>query len=336
MQDITHRFVTANGIQMHVAEQGDGPLVVLCHGFPELWYSWRHQLPALAEAGFHAVAPDQRGYGQTECPESVDSYTALHLAGDIVSLVHALGHSQAVIIGHDWGAAVAWTCALLRPDIFRAVALLSVPYLPRSSDFRPTDAMRSMAGDQEFYQLYFQEPGKAERDLEADVDKSMRMLLYSLSGDAPPEQRWRFLFGKAETLIDTGALPETLPEWLTEQDLEFYAAEFRRTGFRGGLNWYRNMDRTWELTGFLEGAVLRQPLLFVAGETDPVIVMYQDGLGAMEQIVPNLSARTLVAGAGHWVQQERPAEVNRLLVEFLASLGRESRSEAFGGTGGSA
>src|SRR5438445_772107 len=160
MTALTHRTVSTNGIRMHVAEQGHGPLVVLCHGFPELWYSWRHQLPALAAAGFHAVAPDQRGYGQTDIPEPIEAYDLFRLTGDVVGLVRALGHEQAVIVGHDWGAPVAWYSALFRPDVFRAVVLLSVPYLPRF-EVRPTDAMRALAGDQVFYQLYFQEPGKA-------------------------------------------------------------------------------------------------------------------------------------------------------------------------------
>jgi pimeloyl-ACP methyl ester carboxylesterase len=319
MAEITHRFVETNGIKMHIAEQGEGPLVVLCHGFPESWYSWRHQLPALAEAGYHAVAPDQRGYGQTDRPEAIEAYNILQLTGDVVGLVHALNEEQAVIVGHDWGAPVAWHCALLRPDIFHAVALLSVPYLRRSwADIRPTDAMKLMAGEKQFYQLYFQEPGKAEGELEADIRKTMRIFLCSASGDAPPEKRWRFLFDKSEKLLDSVTLPETLPAWLTEQDIDFFTREFERTGFRGGLNWYRNMDRWWELTPFLSGAELCQPSLFVAGEIDPVITMYREAFDAMEETVPNLTKKILLLGAGHWIQQERPAEVNKLLIEFLA------------------
>ena len=319
MAEITHRFVETNGIKMHIAEQGEGPLVVLCHGFPESWYSWRHQLPALAEAGYHAVAPDQRGYGQTDRPEAIEAYNILQLTGDVVGLVHALNEEQAVIVGHDWGAPVAWHCALLRPDIFHAVALLSVPYLRRSwADIRPTDAMKLMAGEKQFYQLYFQEPGKAEGELEADIRKTMRIFLCSASGDAPPEKRWRFLFDKSEKLLDSLTLPETLPAWLTEQDIDFFTREFERTGFRGGLNWYRNMDRWWELTPFLSGAKLCQPSLFVAGEQDAVITMYREAFDAMEETVPNLTKKILLPGAGHWIQQERPAEVNKLLIEFLA------------------
>jgi len=321
MEEMNHRIVESNGIKMHIAEDGDGPLVVFCHGFPELWHSWRHQLKALAEAEYHVVAPDQRGYGQTDRPEAIEDYNILQLSGDIIGLVDALGETGAVIVGHDWGSPVAWNCALLRPDIFRAVVLMSVPYIRRSwTDIRPTEAMKRMAGEKQFYQLYFQEPGKAEHELEADVRKTMLMWLYSASGDAPPDKRWRFLFSKSETLLDIGAVPETLPAWLTEADLDFYVEEFKRTGFRGGLNWYRNLDRLWELTPFLSGAKIRQPSLFVAGEVDGVITMYRQAFDSLEETMPGLRKKILVPGAGHWIQQERPSEVNNLLIEFLASL----------------
>src|SRR4029453_6123793 len=177
-----HRFVTANGIRIHLAEQGKGPLVPLCHGFPESWYSWRHQLQGLADVGFHAVAPDMRGYGQTDRPEAIDQYTLLHLVGDMVGLLDGLGEDSAVIAGHDWGAPVAWHAALLRPDRFRAVVGLSVPYRPRGA-VRPTSVM-PRTDDAQFYQLYFQEPGVAEAELERDVRSTMRRLAYSGSGDA--------------------------------------------------------------------------------------------------------------------------------------------------------
>jgi pimeloyl-ACP methyl ester carboxylesterase len=316
-----HRVIESNGIKMHLAEQGDGPLVILCHGFPEFWYSWRHQLTALAEAGYHAVAPDQRGYGQTDCPEAIEAYNIFELTGDVVGLVHAIGKETAVVVGHDWGAVVAWHCALLRPDMFSAAVLLSVPYLQRSwADPRPTEQMKALAGEKHFYQLYFQEPGKAEAELEADVRRSIRMLLYSASGDPPPEKRWRFLFSKSETFLDTGIVPERLPGWLTEWDLDFVVNEFERTGFRGGLNWYRNLDALWKLTPFLSGAKIRQPSLFVAGDLDAVIAMYQPAFEVLEQTMPGLEKKVLLPGAGHWIQQERPAEINELLLQFLAGL----------------
>jgi len=320
MTAINSRYVDTNGIRMHVAEAGTGPLVVLLHGFPEGWYSWRHQLLALAAAGFHAVAPDQRGYGRTDRPEPIEEYDILTLTADVVGLVHTLGCDGAVVVGHDWGAPVAWHCGLLRPDVFRAVGLLSVPFLPRVwGEPRPTDTMRAM-GDGEFYQLYFQEPGRAEADLEGDVRRALTMFLYALSGDPPPEKRWRFTVGKGERLLDTGGLPDRLPSWLTEADIDHFVGEFTRTGFRGALNWYRNIDRMWETTRFLCGAKLRLPTLFVAGERDAVIEMYRPAYEALPVTVSDLRKNVLLSGAGHWIQQEQPAEVNRLLCDFLGGL----------------
>jgi pimeloyl-ACP methyl ester carboxylesterase len=319
--ETNHRIVDTNGIKMHIAEQGQGPLVIMCHGFPELGYSWRHQLPALAEAGFHAVAPDQRGYGQTDCPEPIEAYNILELVGDIVGLVHALGEEKAVIAGHDWGAPVAYNCALLRPDIFHALILLSVPYSPRSwGSIRPTEAMKNMAGDNQFYIVYFQKPGRVEKELEADVRETMVKALYSLSGDPPPEKRWNFLFGKDQKFVDTVYMPDTLPEWLTEKDIDVFTEGFKRTGFRGGVNWYRNIDRNWELTPFLSEAKIHQPSLFIAGELDGVIVMSRAAFDNLESAVPDLRQKILIPGAGHWVQQERPQEVNDALIEFLKSV----------------
>ncbi len=316
---ITHRFVDTNGIRMHVAEAGAGPLVVLCHGFPELWYSWRHQLPALAAAGYRVVAPDQRGYGRTERPDDVGQYTLLHLAGDIVGLVQALGYEQAVVVGHDWGAPVAWTCALLRPDVFRRLGLLSGAYRPRG-DVRPSEVWRRIAGERQFYQEYFQEEGRAEAELEADVRASLLKFFWGNCGEAPPERRWRWLFGQTEGCLDSVAMPDALPSWLGEHDLDVFTAEFERTGFRGGLAWYRNADRTWELTGFLRSATIRQPTLFMAGEEDAVVTIARSAVDDLERVVPNLRTKVLLPGAGHWIQQERPAEVNALLVEFLAAV----------------
>ena len=318
MEELKHRIIDTNGIKMHIAEQGQGPLVIMCHGFPELWYSWRHQLQALAEAGFHAVAPDQRGYGRTDRPEPIEAYNILQLVGDIVGLVHALGEERAVIVGHDWGAPVAWQSALLRPDIFHSLILLSVPFSQRTPDsIRPTEAMRRMAGDLELYILYFQEPGKVEKELEADARDALLRFIYTLSGDPPPEKRWNFLFSKDKRFIDTAYMPDTLPDWLTENDIDVFAEEFKRTGFRGGVNWYRNIDRNWELTPFLNGAKIHQPSLFIAGELDGVITMSRKAFDNLENTIPNLKQKILIPGAGHWVQQERPREVNDLLIEFL-------------------
>ncbi|HKF29227.1 MAG TPA: alpha/beta hydrolase [Candidatus Binataceae bacterium] len=321
MTDLQHHFVTTNGIKLHYVEQGSGPLVVMCHGFPESWYSWRHQIPALAAAGFRAVAPDQRGYGQTEAPEAVDSYNIFNLVGDIVGLVSALRESQAIIVGHDWGAPVAWHCALLRPDIFRACALLSVPYLPRRP-IRPSIEWKALEGtDKHFYQNYFQEPGRVEKELDADPRRSMAMMLYGASGDPPPEERWQFLFPRSKKFIESGVEPKKLPPWLKEADLEFFASEFKRVGFRGGINWYRNFDRNWELTGFLDGVKLSQPSMFAAGEHDAVIAMIGgDAAPFVKTSMPECRTTTIIPGAGHWIQQERPQQINQLLVDFARGL----------------
>jgi pimeloyl-ACP methyl ester carboxylesterase len=313
--------VKTNGICVNFLEAGEGPLVVLLHGFPELSFSWRHQISALADAGYHVVAPDQRGYGQTDRPENAEEYTLCHLAGDAVGLVQALGERRASVIGHDWGSVVAWTCALLRPDIFGAVGLISVPYLADLwSGPPPTAAMKALlAGGQMLYQLYFQEPGKADQELAQDPRNSLLRLFAGCSGGISPEMRWRFLFSPDESLLDT--LPEVkeLPHWVTEDELAFFAESFKRSGFTGGLNWYRNMDRDRELLGFLAGAKICQPSMFMAGAEDVVVEMYRRDFDLLEQTMPGLRAKTLIAGAGHWVQQEKPEEVNRRLLQFLSA-----------------
>ncbi len=321
MNQVQNRFIETNGIKIHVAEQGKGPLVVLCHGFPESWYSWRYQLKALSEKGFCAVAPDQRGYGQTDKPQAIEEYNILQLTGDIVGLVDALDYKQAIVVGHDWGAAVAWHCALLRPDIFRGLVLLSVPYLPRNwGSIAPTQMMKEIAGDQEFYQLYFQEPGKAEVDLEANVKKTIAMSFYAASGEAKPEESWNPFFSKSQKFFDADSVAEKLPSWLKEEELNYFVKEFERTGFRGGLNWYRNIDRNWELTPFLSGAQIQQPTLFIAGEKDAVISMYSEAFENLEKSIPNLKDKILLPDAGHWIQQEQPEKVNQLLFDFCRSF----------------
>jgi pimeloyl-ACP methyl ester carboxylesterase len=319
VKELTHRDVETNGIRMHLAEQGQGPLVLLCHGFPESWYSWRHQLPALAAAGYRAVAPDMRGYGKTDRPEPVEQYTQLHLVGDMVGVLDALGEETAVIVGHDWGASVAWHAALIRPDRFRAVAALSVPYSPRGRT-PPTRALAAAVGDHFMYMLYFQTPGVAEAELEADVRASLRRLLYSGSGDASPDEGWRPVLPANSRLLDGTTDPATLPAWLTAADLGFYAGEFARTGFRGGLNWYRNLDRTWELMAPYARAHVTRPALFVAGDRDLVIALMGRAVDRLRDTVPGLRKSVLLPGCGHWTQQERPEEVNAELLAFLREL----------------
>jgi pimeloyl-ACP methyl ester carboxylesterase len=316
MSGITHRTIETNGINTHIAEAGEGPLVLLLHGFPELWYSWRHQLPALAAAGYHAVAPDVRGYGQTDAPPAVESYNMLNHTADAVGVLDALGEKTAVVVGHDWGAPIAWHCALLYPDRFPAVAALSVPYTPRAPR-PPIQLMKQMFPNNFFYILYFQEPGLAEAELEADVRKSMRLLLYDISGDAP---RGMGLTQKPKDakLLDGMREPERLPPWLTAADLDYFTSEFERTGFRGGLNRYRNMDRDWEELPQLANAKVQQPALFVAGDRDAVLTF--TSIDTMKASVPNLRKVLTLPGCGHWTQQERPAEVTGALIDFLREV----------------
>ena len=317
MTEIRHRTIATNGIEMRIAEAGpaDGPLVVLCHGFPESWYSWRHQLPALADAGYHAVAPDQRGYGGSTAPPEVNAYTQFHLVGDIVGLVQALGAESAVIAGHDWGAPVAWNAALWRPDVFRAVIGLSVPASDRSR-VPPTVGMKAAFGDNFFYILYFQTPGVAEHELRKDVKRALRMLLFSASGDAQANFK---RLPKTAGFLDQMQDPETLPPWLGEADLEYFTAEFLRTGFRGGLNWYRNLDRTWELAAPFQGKRIEQPALFITGDRDLTRGNpgYEERMRAM---VPNLRGVVTFPGIGHWTQQENPQGTNEAMLSFLGSL----------------
>jgi pimeloyl-ACP methyl ester carboxylesterase len=311
MTDITHRFIETNGIRMHVAEAGQGPLVLLLHGFPESWYSWRHQLAALAQADYHVVAPDQRGYGQTDRPAEIDKYTQFHLVGDIIGLLEALEEEQAVIVGHDWGAIIAWNAALMRPDRVRGVAGLSIPYIPRGPVSFLT-AMRMMLGEG-FYMAYFQQPGVAEAELERDVCTTMRMLLYSGSGDAPADKvapQW--VVPEAGGFLDILLYPETLPAWLTKQDIDYYTSEFERTGFSGALNWYRTLEKSWELMAAWTGAALRSSFVNYPGS--------QDMIASLPASIPHLKETLLLPGCGHYLQQERPAEVNAALIEFLKDL----------------
>lgn len=316
------RTVQLPGLRMRVAEQGGtgAPLVILCHGFPESWRSWRHQLAALAAEGWHAVAPDMRGYGGTDAPADPAQYTMLHHAGDLVALVKALGHTQAVLVGHDWGAPAVWNAALLRPDIFRAVAGLGVLYTPPS----PVDLLTACErlGMQRFYMQYFQAPGVAEAELEADPEATLRRVWFSMSGDGPGTPVAGVLAPGAGFLDATTEPPAALPPWLDAADLRATAEDFRRTGFTGGLNWYRAIRRNAELLAPWHGARLHQPSLFIAGERDDVLAFpgVRERLADPQRHLPGLRGCHLLAGAGHWVQRERAEEVSGLLVGFLRGV----------------
>ena len=315
------RWARTNVIRMHIAEQGSGPLVLLCHGFPESWYSWRHQLSALAAAGYHAVAPDMRGYGQTDQPQDIAAYTLLHT-------VHGrrarrpwrtkLRDRRARLGG---ARRVERRCALTASAPWVG---LSVPFRPRGA-VRPTTVMPKTA-DAIFYMLYFQEPGVAEAELGRDPRSTIRRILYSGSGESPrPTAQVGAgnvgMVPRAGGFLSDVEPPATLP-WLTEADIDFYAGEFARTGFRGGLNWYRNIDRNWELLSPWAGANVSVPALYLAGERDLVLGFggTDKVLASLKQIVPNLRQARILPGCGHWTQRERPAEVNAAVLEFLKTL----------------
>jgi pimeloyl-ACP methyl ester carboxylesterase len=318
---VSHRYVDARGLRMHVAEAGTGPLVLLLHGFPECWYSWRHQLVALADAGYHAVAPDQRGYCRTGGPDAVDQYTILHLTGDVIALLDALGEERAVVAGHDWGAPVAWHAALLRPDRVRGVIGLSVPYRPRGSN-APIAAMRSMIGDG-FYMVYFQQPGAADAELAADPRQTFTRLLYSASGDGPAGVPVIPPGGGFLDICAAPPDPSRLPAWLTSEDIEVFVTEYRDSGFTKPLNWYRNLDRNWELTAAWHHAPVTVPALFIAGDRDLVISGpgTRETLSRLRDVVPRLREPVLLGGCGHWTQQERPDDVSKAVIGFIRELG---------------
>jgi pimeloyl-ACP methyl ester carboxylesterase len=288
-----------NGIELQVLEEGSGPLVVLCHGFPELAFSWRHQVPALVDAGFRVVAPDMRGYGGSSAPREVEAYDVVSLCGDLCGLLDALGERDAVFVGHDWGANAVWQLAVLHPTRVRAVAGLSVPFVPRAPA-PPIPIMRRHLGE-DFYIVWFQQPGVADEALARDVRRTLTT-----------SRVWT-----AQWAQDDGVESHP-PPWLSEAELDVYVQAFQRTGFTGGLNWYRNIDRNWELTASVAQRRVEQPALFLTGERDPVRRFMP--AQAMHDWVADLRAEIVVAQAGHWVQQQEPEAVNAALLEFLAGL----------------
>lgn len=317
-----HQSLAVNGIRLHIVEEGEGPLVLLVHGFPESWYSWRHQIPVLAAAGYRAVALDVRGYGRSSAPAAIDAYRMLRKVADNVELVHTLGAESAVVVGHDWGAPIAWSSALLRPDVFRAVAGLSVPYAPNGPT-RPTAGFARMGGDEEFYVQYFQQPGRAEAELEQDVRRWLLGFYFSISGDAPRTPAGGGTVGTiphGARMMDRFAYPAEMPAWMSEEDLDVYAGEFERTGFTGGLNRYRNVDRDWEdLTAFRDRPI-EVPALFVGGSKDGPTLWGKPAIERFGETLPKLHRSIILDGCGHWTQQERPNEVNDALLDFLAAL----------------
>jgi len=300
--------------RIHMVELGEGPLVVLIHGFPEGWWSWRHQLPALAGEGFRAVAIDVRGYGGSSHPPDIEAYRMLAHVADTVAVVHALGSDTAVLVGHDWGSPIATSCALTRPDLFTAVGLLGVPYTPRG-DVLPTKQLADAGGDEEFYVSYFQQPGRAEAEIHADIHSWLRGFYVALNGE-PPTPRW-FTVPPGGTIRDRLPTDAALPDWMTKAEFDTYAAEFERNGFTGPLNRYRNLDRDWEDLAAFDGATITQPAIYIAGELDASTVWLADAIAQQPAWLPGLTGTHLLHGCGHWVQQERPDQVNDLILNWL-------------------
>ena len=308
MTPATTRTVQTNGIRMAIAEQGAGPAVVLCHGFPEIGYSWRHQLPALAAAGFRGIAPDQRGYGATDRPAAVTDYDIHHLTGDLVGLLDALDIERAVFVGHDWGGIVVWMMPLLHPARTAGVIGVNTPYFPRPSA-APVGLIRSIWGDN-YYVVHFQKPGEADAALARDVRRVFRQLLRS---GVPPDEA--LMGSPGRNLVEVIGGPD-LPgrPLLGDEDLAVYVRAFERTGFTGGINWYRNMDRNWETTPQLEAARIEVPSLMVTAEYDPVL--RPEMAEVMRGLVRDLEVVN-IPGCGHWTQQEKPAELNRIMTGWL-------------------
>lgn len=313
---IESRRIATNGVELKIAEQGEGPLVLLLHGFPESWYSWRHQFEPIASAGFKCVAPDMRGYGDSDAPLDIKAYNQVEVVNDIAGLIPALGYETAIVIGHDWGAPTAWSCAKDHPELFTAVGALSVPFSPRSES-PPLETLQAIFKGLFFYQLYFQQPGVAEAEFERDIEVSLRKFLYLASGQAD-------LTGMAPKSADSDLLsdipdPGQLADWCSPQDLDYYVNQFNKSGFRGPLNYYRNHNETWAMTED-KPKTIEQPAMFMAGDRDGVITMAAEALKAMPNYVKDLRINELIPGAGHWTQQEAPAAVNKGILKFLADV----------------
>jgi pimeloyl-ACP methyl ester carboxylesterase len=320
---VRFRMVSANGIRLRVAEAGPetGPLVILAHGWPESWYSWRHQIPAIAAAGYHVITPDMRGYGKSDRPLAVEDYDITHLSGDMVGLVDAYKADKAVLIGHDWGAAVTWSTVLLHPDRFSAMIAMSVPNGGRGAN-APLAAMKAAYGDNFYYILYHNEPGGvAEKEYDSDP-RGILSRLYSLTGAPLDPPTITDPKRSAGGWIPRLGKPKQLPPWLTQADLDYFVSQFEEAGFRGGVNYYRNFDRNWETTPQLTGTHIKVPVAFIAGVDDIVIRgAKEDALRTqMSRVADDLRGVKLVPGAGHWIQQEKPQEVNAFVLDFLKGL----------------
>ncbi len=316
----TLRELRTNGITVRAAVEGQGPLVIMVHGWPELWYSWRHQIKPIAAAGYRVVAPDVRGYGGSDKPGPVEAYDMATMMADVVGLVDSMGEDRAILIGHDWGAPICWNTAALHPGRVAAVAGLSVPYRKRAHA-PAIDIWRQLYKDKFFYQVYFQQEGVAERELEADVRVSLRKIYYAISGDAPSLEGW-LERPPTSTFLEAFADPDRFPAWLTSDDLDYFVKNFEAGGFRGPINRYRNQERDFHDLPDMGVKPVRQPSCFIAGSKD-VVRSFVPGMDVYANPgghCTDLRFSTIIEGAGHWVQQEAPDEVNAALLRFLGSV----------------
>jgi pimeloyl-ACP methyl ester carboxylesterase len=320
-QSFDHRFATTNGIRLHYVDEGQGPPVLLLHGFLYIWFTWRHQIRALAAAGYRVVAPDLRGFGQSECPADVQRYEIFQIVGDLVGLIRTLEETSAVVIGHDLGARIAYAAAQLRPDLFRALVIFNTPIGPREA-LRPSELWKQIetTTGKRFYHHYFQEPGAADAVMNADIRRTLRSLLYSLSGSAASHERWRPFLGAGETVLDTVVDPRRLPEWLPAGVLDYYVTEYERHGFTPPLNHYRCKNRDWEQSACLDGLGVSQPSLYIDGAAGPSLEHFASAVDQLKNQLPNLRKTVVLEGVGHDAPEEDPKTVNRMLLEFLPTV----------------
>lgn len=313
MEKIQHTIVATNGINMHVASIGTGPAILFLHGFPELWYSWRHQLLSLSSLGYRCIAPDLRGYGDTDAPPSLTDYTVFHIVGDLVGLLDSLGLDQVFLVGHDWGALIAWSLCIYRPDRIKALVNTSVAFMPRNPNLKPVEAFRALFGD-DYYFCRFQVPGEAEEDFaQVDTAELMKKLFTSRDPTPPCVPKEIGFRGLPD--------PPDLPSWLSEEDVNYYAQKFNLKGFTGGLNYYRNVNLSWELNAPWNGVQVKVPVKFIIGDLDltyhiPGTKEYIHG-GGFKKDVPLLQEVVVLEGVAHFLNQEKPEEVSNHIFEFI-------------------
>ena len=325
MENVEFKIVESNGINIRLAMMGEGPLVIFCHGWPESWYSYRYQLPAVADAGFKAVAYDVRGYGESDKPHEIEAYTMRNMTNDVVGIIDALGYDTAITIGHDWGGPIALNTAALNEDRISATGTLSVPFTGRGP--MPTlDLWKEIYKDRFFYQLYFQKEGVAEEEFESDLSRSLFMTYTNSDG-----RGMKFNFEKSQsgsvpektkdsTFLEGMEMFEDFPNWFTKEDLDYFVSQFEISGLRGPFNRYRAQNIDWHEIPELEGKILEQPAFFITGTLDPVNFFVPSDQSLTDRIKPNyknlLFAEEL-EGIGHWTQQEAPEEVNSFIIDFL-------------------